>query len=206
MRNLAAVLILLCVAGCFQSGGSHEPSPQAVELNNQAVRALRQGDLDRALLLVNDAISQDPRFYGAYSNKAAILEKQGKLAEAADVLAALIKIRPDHAEASVARGVLLEKTGKKDDAQAQYAEALKLYTDRAQRADPAEKPGFEVGKAVTQYLLNDRAAALATLEAVLEANPDLETARVYKQRIESGRRDVFLNGPEQPEQEEPSTR
>ena len=196
MRRLSVGLLVILAAGCFNSDGKHEPPRQAVELNNQAYRAFQQGDMDQALLLVNDAIKLDAKFYEAYSNKAAILDKQGKVAEAVETLKELVRMRPYYAESNIPLGVLLEKMGRKEEANQFYSRALKMFSERAERASEAEKPGIEVNRAVAQYLLGDKRGAMATLDAVLAANPGMQTALAYKQRIGSGRREVFLNGPQ----------
>ena len=196
MHRLGVVLLAITAAGCFQPDGNHEPPRQAVELNNQAYRAFKQGDMSQALLLVNDAIKLDAKFAGAYANKAAILDKQGKRAEAVAALETLVKLRPSDGEGYVAFGVLLEKMGRREEAEAHYGRALNLFSEQSERASAKEKAAVEVNKAVAQYLAGDKHGAVATLDGVLAANPKMEAARAYKERIASGRREVFLNGPE----------
>jgi len=196
MRRLGVVLLAIAAAGCFQPDGKHEPPRQAVELNNQAYRAFQQADMNQALLLVNDAIKLDAKFAAAYANKAAILDKQGKRAEAVAALETLLKLRPSDGEGYVSLGVLLEKMGRRGEAEAHYGRALELFSERSERASAKEKADVEVHKAVAQYLLGDRHGAVATLDGVLATNPKMEAARAYKERIESGRREVFLNGPQ----------
>jgi Flp pilus assembly protein TadD len=189
-------VLLVAAAGCFDSG-KHEPPRQAVELNNQAYRTFREGNLDAALPLVNDAIGLDAKFAGAYANKAAILEKQGKRAEAVSALETLVKLEPSGGAGYVALGVLLEKMGRKPEADAHYGRALKLFSEQSERASAEEKADVEVNKAVAQYLAGDKQGAVATLDGVLAAKPDMEEARAYRERINSGQREVFLNGPQQ---------
>jgi len=195
MRNLSVVLLAITAAGCFDSVENHEPPRQAVELNNQAYRAFQQADMSQALLLVNDAIKLDAKFAAAYANKAAILDKQGKRAEAVAALETLVKLRPSDGEGYVAFGVLLEKMGRREEAEAHYGRALNLFSEQSERASAKEKADVEVNRAVAQYLLGDTRGAVATLDGVLAGNPKMEAARAYKERIESGRREVFLNGP-----------
>ncbi|MCX5768730.1 MAG: tetratricopeptide repeat protein [Candidatus Hydrogenedentes bacterium] len=194
MRNLCVVLLAIAAAGCFQ-GGKHEPPRQAVELNNQAYRAFQQSDMGQALLLVNDAIRIDAKFADAYVNKAAILDKLGKRAEAVAALETLLKLKPGDGGSYVALGVLLEKMGRREEAEPHYGRALKLFSEQSERASAKEKAHVEVNKAVAQYLAGDTHGAVATLDGVLAANPKMDAARAYKERIASGRRESFLNGP-----------
>jgi tetratricopeptide (TPR) repeat protein len=196
MPRLSLVFMAIAAAGCFNSDANRDPPKQAADLNNKAYRAFKQADMDQALLLVNDAIKLDPKFPAAYANKAAILDKQGKRAEALEALEMLVKLKPSNGDAYVALGVLLEKMGRTQEAETHYDRALKLFSEQAERASANEKAGLEVNKAVAQFLMGDNRAAVATLDAVLAANPGMEKAKAYKQRIETGRREVFLNGPQ----------
>jgi len=194
MRNLCGILAFLLLSGCGGVGREHKAPAEAVDLNNQAYHAFLNGDHNRALLLVNDAIKVDPQFAEAYSNKAAILEKQGKREKAAQALQTLVQLRPVYAEAYIPLGVLLEKLGRKEEANNCYTRAFSLYSDRAERATGEEKPGIEVNLAIAQYLLGDAPAAAETLKRVLAENPDFDRANEVKNRIQSGRRDYFLGG------------
>ena len=194
MRNVGEVLMAVLLAGgCSQ--GNHEPPAEAVDLNNQGYRAFQQGNLDGALLLINDAIKLDAKFVGAHVNKAAILDKQGKRAEAVAVLERLVKLEPSRGDGYVALGVLLEKMGRKPEAEGHYARALRLFSKQLEQASAEEKADIEVNMAAAQYLSGDTQGAAARLDAVLTANPKMEKARAYKERVNSGQREVFLNGP-----------
>lgn len=78
-----------------------------------------------ALLIVSSESSQTPDT-SAQFNRAVQLQQQGKLTEAADEYRALLKIKPDYAEAHANLGVVLAQLGKYDEAIGAYESAWKL--------------------------------------------------------------------------------
>ena len=193
--GLAAVALM---AGCFAvEEEEYRPSRRALELNNQAVRAFSEGDLEQALRLANDAIALEPKFYRAYANKAAVLRGLGRRQEAIGALRAAIEMNPAFVEAYVPLGLYLEETDKYDSALRHYQKAVELWDARLAKA-PKDLDAA-VNRAVAVYLANNPRGALKALDAVLNLHPSHEMARAVKRRIQSGDRRAFINGAGRPE-------
>ncbi|HZS08884.1 MAG TPA: tetratricopeptide repeat protein [Blastocatellia bacterium] len=71
-------------------------------------------------------IPQQPADASVRFNRAVTLQQQGKLTEAVDEYRALLRIRPDYAEAHANLGVVLARLEKYDEAIASYESALRL--------------------------------------------------------------------------------
>jgi len=186
------------MAGCFAvEEEDYRPSRRALELNNQAVRAFSEGDLEQALRLANDAIALEPKFYRAYANKAAVLRGLGRRQEAIGALRAAIEMSPAFVEAYVPLGLYLEETDKYESALRHYQKAIELWDARLAKAP--KDPDAAVNRAVAVYLANNPRGALKALDAVLNVHPSHEMARAVKRRIQSGDRRAFINGAGRPE-------
>lgn len=183
----------LLISGCFaDKSGQYKPSKKARDLNNQAVAALNQQDNERALMLIGEAISIEPEFYGAYGNKAAILKAMGREPEAIETLKAAIQVKPEYVEAYVPLALMLERNAKADEAKALYAQAITLYDARLAKAP--DSPDMAVNRAVAVYLGGNAQEALLALKEVLAKHPEHEQASVIKRRIEKGTRESFVAG------------
>jgi tetratricopeptide (TPR) repeat protein len=190
------VLIVILAAACLlpactrDTTGEYKPSKRALELNNRAVRALADKNVEQALAFVNDAIKLEPKFHKAYANKAAVLEAMGRSDEAATTLSEAITIRPDFADAYIPLGLMREKAGNTQEADALYKKALELYNAELQMQPKLAAAARN--KAVTLFLLKERNEALSTLRKVLEDNPKDEAALAIMNRIENGGREAFI--------------
>ncbi|MEP7270932.1 MAG: tetratricopeptide repeat protein [Acidobacteriota bacterium] len=101
-------------------------------------------------------------------NRAVQLQQQGRLAEAADEYRALLKVKPDYAEAQANLGVVLAQLG-------QYDEAITAY-DSALRLAPHLTP-ILLNLGIAHYRAGQFARAAETFRIFLERNPDSAQAR-----------------------------
>jgi len=194
LQRLACIAIIISLAGCYvNENGDYKPSNRARELNNEAVRALADGKFDEGIRAVNEALSYDPEFYVAYSNKAALLGRMNRNEEAATALETAISMRPSYVDAYVPLGIFREKAGKLDEAAANYKKAVDLY-DAILAKTPDDVKAI-CSRAVALYLLHDGPAALTALKTALEKDPKNQDVLLLKQRIESGDRNIFLGEP-----------
>jgi len=188
----AGLVAGLLLTGCFApEEEEYRPSQRALELNNQAVRAFSDGDLERGLRLANETIDLEPAFYRAYANQAAILRGLGRQDAAIRALRAAIGIEAEFVEAYVPLGLYLEEAGKYERAQDYYRAAVVLWDERLAKAP--KDADAAVNRAVAVYLGGDPRGALRALEAVLDANPAHEMARAVQRRIQDGDRQAFIN-------------
>jgi len=192
-RAVPALLVLV-LAGCYEEsrapGDNYVPSTHAQRLNREALAALEAEKIEEALALAEQAIAEDPNFYEAYCNKAAISAQLGRYAGAANVLEQAIALRPKLAEPHVFRGIYLEKSGNADGARKAYEQAIALYDKDIASGDTG--PVTAVNRAVAVYLLRGKVGGLTAFNDVLARYPEYHRALFLKQRIVSGDRDYFM--------------
>src|SRR5262249_30206658 len=101
-------------------------------------------------------------------DRAVELQRQGKLTEAADEYRALLKLKPDNAEAHANLGIVLSRLGKYDEAVAAYESAFKLAPNQ---------PMILLNLGIAHYRAGKFDQAVAVFQRLLEQNPDLVQAR-----------------------------
>ncbi len=85
---------------------------------------LETGDANGALQAFEDALRLNPRSFEARTGKGVVLGRQGKFAEAGDVLAGALALNPHPARVHYELGILYEKQGEFGKAIAEYKEGL----------------------------------------------------------------------------------
>jgi len=189
-----AALLVLALAGCYEEtrapGDNYIPSTYAQRLNRDALAALEAEKTEEALALAEQAIAEDPNFYEAYCNKAAITAQLGRYADAANVLEQAIALRPKLAEPHVFQGIYLEKSGDADAARKAYERAIGLYDKDIASGDTG--PVTAVNRAVAVYLLRGKVGGLTAFNDIIARFPEYHRALFLKQRVVSGDRDYFM--------------
>lgn len=120
------------------------------------------------LLLGDSAIAQQVPDPSTQFNHAVQLQQQGKLAEAATEYRALLKVKPDYAEAQANLGVVLAQLGKYDEAISAYESAFKLA--------PQLTPVL-LNLGIAHYRAGQYSKAADVLRSFLERRPDSLQAR-----------------------------
>lgn len=188
------VLAALMLAGCYEEArapaNDYVPSTHAQRLNRDALAALETGKREEALDLIEQAIAEDPNFYEAYCNKAAITAQLGRYGDAAKALEQATTLRPKLAEPHVFRGIYLEKSGDADGARKAYERAIGLYDKDIALGDTG--PVTAVNRAVAVYLLRGKVGGLKAFNDIIARYPEYHRALFLKQRIVSGDRDYFM--------------
>ena len=100
--------------------------------------------------------------------RAVELQQQGKLTEAADEYRALLKLKPDYAEAHANLGIVLARLGKYDEAVAAYESALKLAPNQTM---------ILLNLGIAHYRAGKFDQAVAAFQRLLEQRPDVTQAR-----------------------------
>ncbi len=91
-----------------------------------------RGDMPSALQLLEGLATRHPALaFQAARQRAALLQRQGELQQALDVLDGIVRYQPDDAELRLARGALLEQLGRLEPALADMATAVALMPDNA---------------------------------------------------------------------------
>jgi tetratricopeptide (TPR) repeat protein len=113
--RLASFALAVLLAGAVGCGGSKVVGPQAAAVVKlppanpvavgkmvQGVQAAKDGQRDRAVSLLREAIQVDPTLWEARFNLGVVLGNSGDLAGAEDALSAAAKLAPDSQEVTVA--------------------------------------------------------------------------------------------------------
>ena len=132
------------------------------------VSALR-GDLDRALMLLEDGVRSHPRAAALHNNLAVVLERRGRYEEAAAAVERAITEDPAQAASHKNAGDLHYRAGRYDD-------ALECY-HRAVRADPSLGGDVYLKMGNIRYRQRERDEAARYWERSLALAPDNPMAR-----------------------------
>ncbi|HML55403.1 MAG TPA: tetratricopeptide repeat protein [Solidesulfovibrio magneticus] len=116
-----------------------------VTLLRQSQQAAARGQLDQAMDMVNQALSQDPAYPPLWNQKASLQIKGKDYAGAMQTLAVALKVEPENIETNVlALSALLrldEKAGGKDPALARFVSGISDGTAGALITDLLTRPG-----------------------------------------------------------------
>jgi len=132
------------------------------------VSALR-GDLDRAMMLLEDGVRAHPRAAALHNNLAVVLERRGRYEEAAASVERAISEDPSQAASHKNAGDLHYRAGRYDD-------ALECY-QRAVRADPSLGGDVYLKMGNIRYRQRERDEAARYWEQSLSLAPDNPMAR-----------------------------
>lgn len=107
-------------------------TPEAQAAIAAAVQAFEMGDLDRALMLANDAASAHPTHPIAHNIRGVFLLQLQQVEDALEAFLIASKLRPDYAEAQNNCGVALSDLRRDDLAIDHYRRAIALNADYAE--------------------------------------------------------------------------
>jgi len=184
--------LTLTLAACYEVKQlpAYAPKTHAIELNRQALESLEAGALEVALERASAAVQEDPDFDAAYLNKANILGKLQRFAEAAQTLRALLQRRPDNAQARVLLGLLIERGGDALAAAPHYEQAVRLLEEYLAEQDKDVEAA--VNRAVAVYLSQGKAQGFIAINKVLAKFPGYAPAQTVKKRMRDKSRDDFV--------------
>ena len=128
-------VIFITLLSFFQSCGAQNKK-DAIRLNNEAMSLVMQdeGNIQRALQMLDQAIALDSLYYMAYTNKASLLCRVGSYEEAINALNKVLAIKRDFVEAAMTKGFLLEKLGKVKQAEETYSHVFELYNKQLKKS------------------------------------------------------------------------
>lgn len=130
------VLVMISCAGKKKSpGGTYDA--KAIELNNKAVKLMREYKNDSALILFDEAIETDESYYMPHTNKASIYIGQREYKRGLNEFELALEKKPDLAEGWTMAGMLSEKLGDSVKAVKYYQKSVEMFNKRI--ADPTQK-------------------------------------------------------------------
>ncbi len=193
-----AFLCFLAMGGCHENDRAfqaHVPRQHAVDQNEAAVNAVREGDLDSALEYAEEAVTDDPEYAAFYINKAIIQAHMGEL----EAAVATLKFCMDNTchrntrEASqmfLLLGIFQENLKRPAEAREAYDEAIKLV--ELEDSIAAGESNLVVQLAIAQYLRGNTVDGLKTLNNLLAVFPENHPARMAKARLLANDRQYFI--------------
>lgn len=205
IRRLAVVSLLgLAVVAC---GGGHKQdvvntgpkalppaNPQAVSKMVQGVGAAKDGQRDRAISLLREAVAIDPNLWEAHYDLGVVLASGGDLASAEDSLKTAHKLEPEAQEPVVALAEVERRRGEHKDAAELLGDFLAAHataTDARTLYVAALRNSGQLDKAIAQareVLVRKPgdASALAELALCHLAKGERDTAQLLaKQAVDS---------------------
>lgn len=184
---LASLLTLLLgfAAGCGKAAPEpqvHFPKIYAVEQQEIAAAALREGDELKAEQAAARAIEHDPDYPEPYGTLATVLARRGELRQARSLLDSCLMRRPDFADGFLFRGALSDELKESEAARADYLQASKAYEPLA--AAHPEDTEMALKFAVTEYL-RAGTPGLRLINALVSKYPDNHSIQFVKQRMDA---------------------
>lgn len=175
------VLPLIILSRCnSQNRQGIIPKKKAVEFNNNAISlSSRYGSnkdsLEKAIMLLDSAISVDSMYKLAYINKGAILCSLGLYQMMLKVLDKAILLDKENPQLVIIQGWILEKTGHKYEAFLKYQKANGMYDILIEK-----KPNSiqnKIDKAYLQLFLTNREQAIREYEKIAYSSKDAYIAK-----------------------------
>ena len=114
---------------CREVLNTYPKSPLVINSLGAALKG--QGRLQEALMQFDAAITSNPDYVDAYSNRGVTLQELGRLEEAIASFDKAIKLKPDYAEANSNRGLVMQELGRLDEATASHRKAIAINPNYA---------------------------------------------------------------------------
>lgn len=194
------IAVVLALAGC-------QRTPPAVERNrelNRALRALDDGDTDKALEHIDAALAIDRDAAHLHQVKGSILFQAGRYGDAILAYDRALHLNDRSAEAELGAGLSLAMLGRDRDAEQRYKRAEAIYINRASNPPSAQDVSQEridaavidarLHLALIAALRGQDAAAVGQVDRLEAAYPDWEEADRWRQVIEAGELAQLLTG------------
>jgi tetratricopeptide (TPR) repeat protein len=118
-------IVAVC-SDALSSGQYETPGQKSLLLNNRSIGYVRQGDPDKALADLDEAIRVNPRDPFAYDNRGDIWRQKKDYDRALAEYAAALKADPTFISAYYNRGLTFEGKGDVKSARAEYQAAVKM--------------------------------------------------------------------------------
>ncbi|WP_288088272.1 tetratricopeptide repeat protein [Bacteroides acidifaciens] len=117
---------------------AQEYVPTAIEKNNQAVKLMfRPDSLEKAILLLDEAIAIDSSYVLAYTHKSQCLDRLGRVQEALQTCLSAEKYALENPYYYTLKGVYLEKSGKVEVAHKAYQKSFMLFGEELKKKPDA---------------------------------------------------------------------
>lgn len=186
-KLIAIIALLVSIYACSSNGVDAEQQAKLLtdSAMNLASSSSKSEDLQKALELLDAAISKSNTYYDAYWNKLIIQNQLGLRDEAYTTLNKLQELRPTNPDLKATAGVFLLLKGDSISAKQKFAEADKLFNNVIDTLHNVNDPyqTFRINKAINLRFLGNEQEAQLLFDSVskLSDNPTL-LAFMHKMR------------------------
>jgi tetratricopeptide (TPR) repeat protein len=158
----ALVTFLLIFAWACSLSFAVAAAERGHKFYEEGLRALKQGDPERAISLLSTVIDHDPHAYRAYNDRGVAYKRLGRLDRALQDYNRALEIRPDYATALNNRGVLHLEKG-------DYKKAVEDLTLALKHGELAGK--IYTNRGLAYAGMGDRARAMEDYRKAFSARP-----------------------------------
>ena len=193
ITGITAAVVVLLLAGCYESGGNraaHIPTNEAQHQYQRAQAAVTSGNLEEAIARAGAAAKADPEFNDAALLHASILGRAGRYEEAQAVCAELVTRAPDFVQARLLQGILYDLSGDEEAAAPHYDAALAQF-EAARAAGPGASPQLLL-EGLTRYLRHGELEGVKAMNQFLSRFPEHPTALYLKACMQNKDRGFLL--------------
>lgn len=136
MKSILSLLLIVGLISCKHGKEQNlKFNPQAIELNNQALKISHNFKYDSAMNLYDQAIALDTNYYFPHLNKIGIYIGLREYDKAIYESELVIRKKPDLAESWFLAGCLIEYQGDNEKAMKYYLTSIDIFTDRINNPD-----------------------------------------------------------------------
>lgn len=174
MRYAIPFLILIGIISCRSSKEQNpQYNPEAIELNNKAVKLSQIFKQDSALILYDKAIMLDDSYYLPHANKIEIYLEMKEYDKALHESEMVIKKKPDLGEGWFFAGLLNEHQGNNKKAISYYKKSIHIFTERINNPDKeVDIYANKLNRAISKKFIGD--------ESYIKDFNDLKKVEDYK--------------------------
>ncbi len=201
MRTLSPILLLIAL---LLHACDKPPAVQRDQALDAAVDALKQGDHEKALTFINEAIALDAQAAHLHQVKGSILFHVGDYSKAVASYDEAYRLNDRNAEACIGAGLALKMMHRNADANARFDRAQNLFIYRLDNPPDPERFSEDhlesaaihakLHLALIAALRGETAAALGQIERMETTHPEWEEADTWRAIIEAEAFDQLIIG------------
>ncbi|MEW6112895.1 MAG: tetratricopeptide repeat protein [Thermodesulfobacteriota bacterium] len=158
----ALVTFLLIFAWACSAAFAVAAAERGHKSYEEGLRALKQGDVERAISLLSAVIDRDPHAYRVYNDRGVAYKRLGRFDQALQDYTRALEIKPDYATALNNRGVLHLEKG-------EYQKAVEDLTLALKHGELAGK--IYTNRGLAYAGMGDRARAMEDYRKAFSARP-----------------------------------
>lgn len=177
-----------------QQTKKHIPNLRARQLHDSAMTlAMKFGNKEQIIALLDQATETDSNFYLAYWNKLVFQMELNQFGKALNTAKNLIRIQPETPDSYVTMGILYEKNGDSLSAQKHFNEALSRY-DKILDTISTSNTKYEtflMNKAVNLIFIGQEEKGNKILQELYDKQKDDLHKEIYRQFLGKSKKEIL---------------